>query len=61
MKGKTITLEESTHIKLCEIQLNLRKFGIEKTLREINNLAINNGINNVFEIIKNNEVLKRSE
>ena len=55
MKGKTITLEESTHIKLSEIQLNLRKFGIEKTLREITNLAINNGINNVIEVIKNNK------
>lgn len=58
MSNKTITLEDDKHIKLCEIQLNLRKIGIEEKMHDINNFALEYGIDNAFEVIKTNEKKK---
>jgi len=52
MSNKTITLEDDVHIKLSEIQLNLRKIGIEERMHNICDVAIRDGIDNAFELIK---------
>lgn len=59
MGNKTIKLEDDIHIKLSEIQLNLRKVGIEITLREVCDTAVRCGIDNVFEIIKHEDYLDK--
>jgi len=51
---KSIHLEDDMHLQLNEIRFNLKKIGIEKTLYEIHDVALRNGIKNTFEIIKNN-------
>ena len=55
MANKTITLEDDIHIKLSEIQLNLRKIGIEEKMHNICDIAIRYGIDNAFEIINKNK------
>ncbi len=54
---KSIHLKDDIHLQLSEIQFKLKKIGIEKTLYEINDVAIRHGINNTFEFIKNGETL----
>lgn len=53
--NKSVHLEDDVHLKLKEIRFNLERVGIEKTLYQIHDVAIRHGIDNAFEIIKNEE------
>lgn len=56
MGNKTVHLEHDVYIKLNEIQLDLKKINIKKTIYQIHDVAIRHGIDNTFEIIKNEEI-----
>ncbi len=53
---KSIHLEDDIHLQLSEIRFELKKIGIEKTLYEINDVAVRHGIDNTLEFIKNNKL-----
>jgi len=57
MGNKTIGIEEDVHIKLTEIQLDLRKIKIERTLHHLHDIAVRYGIDNVFKIAEDEERL----
>lgn len=52
---KSIHLEDDVHMKLNEIQFNLKKIGIEKSLKYICDISIRKGIDNTFEFIRDSE------
>lgn len=52
---KSIHLEDDIHLKLNEIQFDLKKVGIEKSLKYICDISIRVGINNTLKFVKDSE------
>ncbi len=55
METKTVRLENDTHMMMKDIQLELAKLRIRKTMPEINDAALRYGIDNVFEVLSNSK------
>ncbi len=51
--SKTVAINDDVHIRLLEIQLNLKKIGIDIKMPVITESSILYGIDNVFDKLKN--------
>lgn len=56
MGNKTIKIDDNISILLREVQIQLEKVGIEKTLVQIHRVAIIEGITKTFDVIKEGEL-----
>ena len=60
IETKTVVLKNDVHIRLCRIQLDLREIGIKETIQNICDVAIKDGINNTFELIKQDKTFLKN-
>lgn len=56
--SKTVAINDYVHIRLLEVQLDLKKIGIDIKMPVITESSILYGIDNVFEKLKTNNIAK---
>lgn len=52
--SKTVAIDDDVHIRLLEIQFNLKKIGVDIKMPVITKFAILYGVDNAFDKLKNN-------